>query len=703
MGDSRNDGNGASHKTFPAIVLGTILLFFMFFSANGQTIYQCDFEDETENLNWTLDNGDETNQWYIGSAASNGGENGLYITNDGGESNEYTATATSYVYAYRTIEVTDSAIYEVSFDWIGYGENNYDLLHAFIIPTSLNPILSAGDANGMTGNTNTIPSGWIDIANINEELNYATTWQHSEKKMTMEAGTYYLVFFWKNNNSNGNNPPAVVDNISIVRDIPATLPYTCDFEDENENSQWTFANLRNKWYIGTAANNGGSNGLYISNDGGESNAYTNSTATTCVYAYRTLEFTESAIYEISFDWRANGQSTYDYLRALMIPVSLNPTLVAGNTNGISDNGSNYDSSNWMHISNPEGALNLASSWQHSEKELAIEAGTYYLVFYWKNNNSRGDQPPAAIDNVSIQKSSCLPVTDIRVGDITAESVTISWTEPGFAESWEVIFSETELDETGLANYTEVETVSGTPSYTASGLDLSSTYYVYIRPICIVDDENEWNSFTYRSLRHVPITLPYACDFEDDTENANWVLTTNGQTSAWYIGTAVNNGGSKGLYISDDGGVSNECDNDAWYFSYAYREIDITQTGKYLFSFDWKSKGKRGDAYLRAFLVSTSIYPDFTDSNISDNPYDISEGIPEGWIDISNSGTLAYSSTWRNNSKLIDIDAIGTYYLVFYWENQPISNVDYNPPAAIDNIDLRLAAAPVVVTNIALVL
>ena len=698
MGGSRNDGNGASHKTFPIVALGAILLFFMVFSANGQTIYQCDFEDETENLNWTLDNGDETNQWYIGSAASNGGENGLYITNDGGESNEYTATATSYVYAYRTFELTETALYEVSFDWLGYGENNYDLLHAFIIPTSLNPTLSAGDANGMTGNTNTIPSGWIDISNINEELNYATTWQHSEKKMTMEVGTYYLVFFWKNNNSNGNNPPAVVDNISIVKDIPATLPYTCDFEDENENSQWTFANLRNKWYIGTAANNGGSNGLYISNDGGESNAYTNSTATTCVYAYRTLEFTESAIYEISFDWRANGQSTYDFLRALMIPVSRNPTLVAGNTSGISDYGSNYDSSNWMHISNPEGALNLVSSWQHSEKELAIEAGTYYLVFYWKNNNSSGNQPPAAIDNISIQKSSCLPVTDIRVGDITAESVTISWTEPGFAESWEVIFSETELDETELANYADVEIVSDTPSYTATGLNLSSTYYVYIRPICIVDDENEWNSFTYRSLRHIPITLPYSCDFEDDTENANWVLTPDGQTNAWNIGSATNNGGSNGLYISNDGGESYECDNGAWSYSFAYREIDITQTGKYLFSFDWKSKGKRGSAYLKAFLVSTSIYPDFTDSYISDNLYDISEGIPEGWIDISSSA-LAYNRVWRNNSKLIDIDAIGTYYLVFYWENNS-DNGDYNPPAAIDNIELRLATAPVVVTNIA---
>ena len=653
--------------------------------------YICDFEDDTENANWVLENGDQPNQWSIGTAANNGGSNGLYISNDGGESNEYTATATSYVYACRSLEVTEAALYEVSFDWLGYGENTYDLLHAFIIPTSLKPTLSAGNANGMTGSTNTIPSGWIDIANINEELNYATTWQHSEKKMTMEAGTYYLVFFWKNNSSTGNNPPAVVDNISIVKDVPATLPYTCDFEDEDENASWTFSNLRNKWYIGTAANNGGSNGLYISNDSGTTNAYTN-TSTSYVYAYRAMELTENAIYGVSFDWIANGESNYDLLRAFMVPVSLNPTLVAGNANNMTSS-TNTTPSSWIDVADPAGKLNLASSWQHSEKDVPIEAGTYYLVFFWKNNNSSGDQPPAALDNISIQKSSCMPVTNITVGNITSESVTISWTEPGTADSWEVIVSETELDETELANYTEVVTVSDTPTYTATDLNLSTTYYMYVRPVCDIDDENEWTSYTYTTLQHVPATLPYTCDFEDDTENANWILV-NDQINTWYIGTAANNGGSNGLYISDDGGANNEYDNGEWSDSYAYRAIAINQVGKYLFGFDWKAKGKSTYDFLKAFLIPANIFPNLTSENSI--YYD---DIPEGWIEISSIGTMSNSMVWQYNSKLIDIDAIGTYYLVFYWRNETENG--NNPPAAIDNIEARLATAPVVVTNTAM--
>ena len=44
-------------------------------------VYSCDFEDETENKQWTLNSGvfgeDCANRCYIGTAANNGGQNGL--------------------------------------------------------------------------------------------------------------------------------------------------------------------------------------------------------------------------------------------------------------------------------------------------------------------------------------------------------------------------------------------------------------------------------------------------------------------------------------------------------------------------------------------------------------------------------------------------------------------------------------------------
>ena len=60
---------------------------------------------------------------------------------------------------------------------------------------------------------------------------------------------------------------------------PATLPYTCGFEDDTENAAWTIVNgtATNKFFIGTAenANNGGTRGLYISDNAtGTTNSYT---------------------------------------------------------------------------------------------------------------------------------------------------------------------------------------------------------------------------------------------------------------------------------------------------------------------------------------------------------------------------------------------------------------------------------------------
>ena len=76
---------------------------------------------------------------------------------------------------------------------------------------------------------------------------------------------------------------------------PATLPYTCGFEDDTENAAWTIVNgsAANKFFIGTTANanNGGTKGLYIS-DNANGTTYNYAGSAGYVYAYR--EFTVAA-------------------------------------------------------------------------------------------------------------------------------------------------------------------------------------------------------------------------------------------------------------------------------------------------------------------------------------------------------------------------------------------------------------------------
>ena len=48
-----------------------------------------------------------------------------------------------------------------------------------------------------------------------------------------------------------------------------------------------------------------------------------------------------------------------------------------------------------------GGLYGATSWQHYQVDTTLTAGEYKLVIAWFNDDSDGDQTPAAIDNISI--------------------------------------------------------------------------------------------------------------------------------------------------------------------------------------------------------------------------------------------------------------------------------------------------------------
>ena len=218
---------------------------------SGEIIYRCDFENSGVSNEWTLANGDQTNKWTIGYGvgdASSTETNCLYITNDGSSYN-YNSGAESTVYAYKEIELPSTTNYHILFDWKCIGEEGWDYLRAFIIPTSENPNLSAGNVigNGYQG-ANTTPDGWIDLQYGQMSIS-DNQWRNAESTIALSAGNYYLVFYWRNDGSGGDNPPAAVDNIFIYKLMPisvtanvsdrtstsATLNGTITFAGEPEN------------------------------------------------------------------------------------------------------------------------------------------------------------------------------------------------------------------------------------------------------------------------------------------------------------------------------------------------------------------------------------------------------------------------------------------------------------------------------------
>ena len=197
--------------------------------------YSHGFEDATENGKWALINGTQTNKWYIGSTVAQAGSNALFISNTG-NTHTYTNTSTSYTFAQRLFQIPEKGVFNVSFNWMNSGENNYDIVRAFFVPNDIT--LAAGGAFGMTGSLNTVPYRWIEVSGA---LSGYSSWQNFTGKVVIsDAGNYNLVFFWKNDANGGSQPPAAIDNIEITPSQWIAGTYTIDntqpTADRNFNS-----------------------------------------------------------------------------------------------------------------------------------------------------------------------------------------------------------------------------------------------------------------------------------------------------------------------------------------------------------------------------------------------------------------------------------------------------------------------------------
>lgn len=293
-----------------------------------------------------------------------------------------------------------------------------------------------------------------------------------------------------------------------------SLPYSQNFESGNADG-WEMNNGTNGWYVGTANANGGSYSLYISNDNGLSNLY-NESSSSYSYAYCRLNIEEPCIINVSFDWICNGEGDYDLLRAFMIPVSLNPTF--SSDNGMYS-GTNTTPRGWIDVSQNGGKLNLEDTWQHSSKDLVfLESGNYYLLFFWKNDGSVGNQPPAAVDNISIEMvSTCLPAENVNVSEYDKTSATISWQPNGSATQWQVLVS------TSASSPTETPLLVNSTSTTVSNLDSGTDYYVYVRSYCSASDQSPWSdAIPFRTLdRCVPVGDLSVTEYTSSSASLSW--------------------------------------------------------------------------------------------------------------------------------------------------------------------------------------
>lgn len=170
-------------------------------TVNGDNPFSDNFEG-TE-CEWEFVNGTSTNAWYWGTATNNGGTHAVYISQDGGETNTYNLSATTWVYFYKLITL-GNASYRFSYDWKCYGQSSYDYIRVGLLPASTT--LTQGSS---------LPSGWISLDD-GSYLNVNSNWSTKSVNLNnVTEGTYKMVFAWRNNASSGTQPPGAIDNVAI--------------------------------------------------------------------------------------------------------------------------------------------------------------------------------------------------------------------------------------------------------------------------------------------------------------------------------------------------------------------------------------------------------------------------------------------------------------------------------------------------------
>ena len=282
------------------------------------------------------------------------------------------------------------------------------------------------------------------------------------------------------------------------------FPYSTGFE-EDDDVLWELINGTNGWVIDTAVRNGGGYGLYISNDNGATNAYSH-TATRS-WAVRAMEFDQTGEYGISFDWKANGESTWDYLRVFLVPsgYAFEADVLPGGVTSTSTF-STTTPAGWIDLAG--GKLNLSSEWQTYAGTFNVATeGNYNVVFLWCNDASGGNQAPAAVDNVNITVNSCARPTEVFVSDVTTESATISWSDPAEIGNYLVsyqISGSTEEAETTVTSDTTIELTNLLPN---------TVYIVSVMSDC-GSSTSLPNSVNLRTYCVALDSLPYTQDFED---------------------------------------------------------------------------------------------------------------------------------------------------------------------------------------------
>ncbi len=450
------------------------------------------------------------------------------------------------------------------------------------------------------------------------------------------------------------------------------LPYSEDFENYGSGAAY---DINPCWIKGT---NGSTAYPYPSSSNavtGQRSLYfyayhPSSASSTSIYSYTTLpEFAAPVnTLELTFNMRRYSTTGNTYTSLILVGVMSNPndinTFVAVDSIDL-----HAEAGSSIHEINVSFA-----GYTGTGTRIALLApvpplygtGTYTYNYCY-------------IDDIYVAPMSpCPRAFDLTATNATQSSVDLGWTDTIGSTQWTIAYAPM-----GDTNWTELTTT--TNPYTLTGLTPNSTYRFRVAPLCSDGNQAEWSrQILVFTTSQVPATIPYAYNFEDPAEWANWQTSSNSMYN-WYRGNAAQGSNNTySLYLSADSGATHSWSLNTVTNAVAYRDINFgPDPHSFEVEFDAYMGGTIAHNYdgISVLLVEPSVPVVSVNTNITS---------PWGNVNDVSYGTVRHDTLWGHHSVYLD-NVSGVKRLVFYHFNQSTgSNNDFedNPPA-IDNINVTM--------------
>ncbi|HOH97232.1 MAG TPA: hypothetical protein PL188_02860 [Candidatus Cloacimonadota bacterium] len=311
-------------------------------------------------------------------------------------------------------------------------------------------------------------------------------------------------------------------NVSVHAPILVSMPFSEDFEGASIGLNIVNGAQPNFWTVGTATFNGGAKSAYISNDVVTfPYAYTNNVASV-VHMYVDLDFpADCSQYDLNFNWKAQGESGWDFLKVYLTDIYTTP--VAGTQMLVGN-----------QIGNVQYNMGGADTWNLSNIVLpgTLSGQARRLVFSWRNDTSGGEQPPVALDDISLTFTLAgqddLAATAIDgsfqgmvntqvLFDVTVQNVGLvaqtEYTVELRSVDDRALLASLEVDQLLPVGEEETWTIAWTP-------DTIGTYNVYGQVVLTGDEDLDNDATDPMAFEvYAPIALPFVETW--DAPNSGW--------------------------------------------------------------------------------------------------------------------------------------------------------------------------------------